>query len=714
LPRRTRRPSRSKAPPPALPTAERRLRLPASVGWLGALFAIKFAVLWQLKDHILLQPDAGLDTSVYLTLAERVAAGDIALGPGLYFVSPLYIYFAAVVLALTKSITAIRIVQIALGTVAVGLVWWTARQWASPRAAWLAAGLASLTGLFTFYEVLLLQAAIDSFLTSMALAALTAALTRWHTVWFAAAGIVFGIQTLNRPNVAVAAAGVIVLLIVIRRWRSASAMAAGLLIALVPVTIRNAAIAGDWSPVSSHGGLNFYIGNNPEADGTYVTIQGITPSIEGQHEDARRVAQEAVGRRLEDAEVSAYFYGRGTAWIRDEPAAAAALFARKLAYTFNSAHLSLNFSYPFYAHDAGTLLRVLFVGPWLLIPLGVVGLSWLAWTERSAPFAIWAAFVPLYAIAVALFFVSERYRLPLLVPLCVGGGAAVDSVVSGIAARRGRVTGVLMGGFVLAAIAANWPMGLDGAQAEERTRMAERSAFLNRLEEAEIWAAKAEQIHPTPGVLHFRVGRALLRRGHTDAALGHLRKSAEIDATQPEVDFALGQALLQSGRAAEAVPHLRRAYDTGVRADLSGFDLARALAASGDGLGALEVLQNVRPALADDADSWYALGQLAQQLGNLRLAARYYGEAARAAPRASDPREQLGLVLALLGDFEAAVRELELAVKLNPSDATARLNLAAGFAQLGRKDEARVQAREALRLDPGYLKARELLNALNK
>src|SRR6187549_1799553 len=90
------------------------------IGWLlAAVFALKLLVVWQLKDHPLLHPDAGLDTTAYVHLARRVVAGDLSLGPGLYFVSPLYIYFLATALAVTDSFTAVRILQAALGTVSV-------------------------------------------------------------------------------------------------------------------------------------------------------------------------------------------------------------------------------------------------------------------------------------------------------------------------------------------------------------------------------------------------------------------------------------------------------------------------------------------------------------------------------------------------------------------------------------------------------------------
>src|SRR5436190_20227372 len=37
--------------------------------FLAAVFALKLAVMLPLKDHVLTQPDAGLDTSAYVALA---------------------------------------------------------------------------------------------------------------------------------------------------------------------------------------------------------------------------------------------------------------------------------------------------------------------------------------------------------------------------------------------------------------------------------------------------------------------------------------------------------------------------------------------------------------------------------------------------------------------------------------------------------------------
>jgi tetratricopeptide (TPR) repeat protein len=734
--RRPRPASRDRAGIPARGAAAPRRRSPlAFVIFLAAVFAVKLVAVLQLEDHVLLQPDAGLDTTIYVTTAQRVLGGDLSLGPGLYFISPLYIYFLAAVLAVSQSFTAVRIVQIALGTAAVALIFATARIWFGTRAAWIAAGLAALTGLFTFYEVLLLQAALDPVLTAAALACVAVALRHGSQRWFVLAGLAFGIQALNRPNVLIAAAGVALTLALTRpqekvpgtfpekvpgtfSWGAALVLAAGVLIGLAPVTIRNLAVAGDWSPVSSHGGLNFYIGNNAEADGTYHSVPGITPSIEGQQHDAKRIAEQKIGRPLSDADVSAYFYGQGTDWIRTHPRDAARLFARKIAYTFNSAHLWLNFSLPFYAYDMNTVLRWSFVGPWLLIPLGLFGLALPflvpgTFSEKvPGTFLVWVAFVPFYALAVAMFFAAERYRLPLLVPFCAGAGAAIDWLIAAASARNLRRLTIGAAALVPLFIAANWRFGLDNGLAEERTRMAERLISLDRIDEATAWATRAEPLYAQPAVLHLRIGRRLLLAKQPARALPYLRKAEQQQPGQAEIGYALGQALLDTKHAKDAIPFLRRAYEAGVRTDLAGYDLVRAHAAVGNRPAALAVLQNVRPADPKDAASWHSLGQLALDLDAPRLAEPFFRQAVAAKPDSATSHGQLGIALAFTGRYDESIRALQEAVRLDPKSPAARLNLAVSLAEVGRTNEARALATEALSLDPNYERARQFLGAI--
>ena len=463
----------------------------------------------------------------------------------------------------------------------------------------MAAALAVLTGLFAFNEILVLQSALDPFLAACALYLVSrtqADEARWPLV---AAGALLGLLALNRPNALVYGAAVPAL-VAFASWprgaRAALGRAALVLLPLVVVVganaARNDAASGEAILISSHGGLNFYIGNNEKADGVYDRIEGVTPSITGQVRDATRLAEAAEGRRLSASEVSAYFFGRAWAWIAAHPGDAARLFVRKIALVLNRTDVPLNYSYAFYRIDEPTLLRALVVGPWLLVPLGLVGL-FLAARRAAFPESlvrspqsprnnwVWASFVPVYGLSVAAFFVSDRYRMPWLVPLSVSAAALIVWAFDRLRARRLAALVAPATAVALVALIAGWPSGLDNGLGSERTRKAVWLVEEGRHQDALRYVAAIAPVHSHPGVLHFRVGEALTAAGRYDAAIAQLMGARRIDGARPAIELTLGQAWLMDGRSGEAVSHLAAALDGGFRPEVSGPWLVRALAAAG-------------------------------------------------------------------------------------------------------------------------------------
>ena len=622
--------------------------------FLAIVFAAKLIVVWQLKDHPLLHPDAGLDTTAYAGLARRVAGGDLALGPGLYFVSPFYIYFLAAALAAFDSFTAVRVLQAALGTVAVACVFFNARAWFGPGAGWSAAVLAAATGIFTFYEALIIQSSIDAVLTAGALAALTAGLKgAWHLKWpgtvaWLSAGLLFGFGILNRPNMFFGALAVLLTAAAMRRWRPVALLAAGIAVAMSPVMVRNAVITGHPSLVSSHGGLNLYIGNHDGATGFYREVPGIRPLIEGQREDMRRVASTALGREATDAEASSYYTSLATAWMRQHPLDAAALFARKLFYVFNAQHVPLPHSYPFYAYDSGSVLRGFVVGAGVLIPLGLAGL--LTLTRGNRDLLIWAAFIPGYALGVAVFFVAERYRLPLLIALTIPAGALLHRTWEAASLRtesRWLVRSALL--CLALAIIVNWPLPfLDDGRWNEGLRLAQRLVISGDYAGAEAWVERLERNAPRPGRAHHAVAMQMIGRGQPERAVPHLRKSLE-----------------------------------------RGFVPAR-----------------------DDARVWLSAGRTATRSGGPAAAEPLFHHAAALAPRDAAARQQYGLNLLLLERFRDAERELGEAVRLDPANTDSLAHLAYAEVKLNRLPPAREHVAAALAIDPQHALARQLAGAL--
>jgi tetratricopeptide (TPR) repeat protein len=704
---------------------------------LGVAFALKLLVLIQLRDHPLLRPDSGLDTTAYVELARKVLDGNWGLGPGLYFVSPFYIYFMALVLGALGSFTALRVVQIALGTASIAFIFQMTREWFGEPAAWIAAVLAALTGLFTFYEVLIIQSSVDTFLTTAALYFLSRALlppkggsyrdgekkavaspappvaSAFRRNDLLMAGLIFGLQTLNRPNMLFAALGLAGMLLIVRRPPAALWLIAGLAAGIAPAAVRNAIVAHQFSLVSSHGGLNFYIGNNAGASGFYQFVPGVTPTITGQETDTRRIAERALGRSLTDAEVSSYFFDQAWQWMRRQPFAALTLFARKIGYAFHAQHIALPHSYPFYAVDERTALRFMVVGPWLLTPLGLVGLAIGLFRAQRAPYLVWAAFVPLYAAAVAVFFVAERYRLPLLPSLCAGAGSALAA--GWRAVRQKRVISLLQGvlAVVVLGVFANIPLNASDGRWVEGLRLAQRLMMQGRYAEADAWVARLDSGNPPhPGAGSAGVGAQLLALKDPARALPYLRRVYELNPADSRLGFALGQAELATGAARDAVQHLRTGFDGGVDLPDGGLDYAIALDTTGDSAAAAAAAARVHPSEPDDYEAWLRLGRVAMEAKAPRVAEPFFRHAAAMRPDAAAARQQYGLNLLVLGRCADAIRELGEAVRLDPRNVDSLSHLAYCEASLDQFDAARGHVRAALAIDPAEALSRKLASAL--
>ena len=691
------------------------IRAGRDVVWIvAAALALKAGVLLQLGSHPLLQPQGDLDTARYVDLARTLAAGGPLAVHEPFFLSPLYVYFLAVVISLGGTLLTARILQIVLGSAAVALVYLLARDRFGRRVGLLASALMLLTGFITFNEILILQSALDPVLVAAALFFVSRTQTtaaRWPHL---AAGISLGLFALNRPNSLVYGLAAVVLVgVAARRVRAAALVLLAMLAVLGANTLRNYLASGEPILISSHGGLNFYIGNNAEADGIYHPVPGVAPSMAGQVRDATRVAEAAEGRPLSRAQVSNYFYARAFEWIADNPMAALKLFGRKLVALLNRTDVPLNYSYAFYRRDESTLLRWLIVGPLLLVPLGIAGLFV---APRTLSIWTWASFVPIYALSVAAFFVADRYRMPLFIPLAVLSAWAIVWFSDAIRQRRFAQATLPIVLSALGATVAAWDLGLDDGLGGERARKAGWLIEQGSYEEARRYIADASEGLPNPGVFHFRVGRAYAAAGRYDDGVAELRRALAIDRGQPAIQLALGQALLLAGRPEDAADPLKRALEAGFRPEVTGPWFVRAVIASGRRADALQALSALSDAVVREAGPETALemGTLALDLQAPAAAERWLRGAAARSPGSGDAQEKLGVALLLQGRPTEALAPIEQACRLAPANASARLNLAVAYAQLARYDEARAAAREAVRLDPSEPRAVALLQKLSK
>ena len=160
----------------------------------------------------------------------------------------------------------------------------------------------------------------------------------------------FGAAALARPNLLLFVAALALWPLARRRAPRLAVAAFVLPVVLVvgAVTLRNKIVADEWVVISSQGGVNFFIGNNREAPGSFAAPRGTIGRPEALNETQTKAqAEAAVGRPLSPSEASRWWFKRGLRYLARNAGDAARLYGRKVSLLTNSYEVTLNADYNF-------------------------------------------------------------------------------------------------------------------------------------------------------------------------------------------------------------------------------------------------------------------------------------------------------------------------------------------------------------------------------
>ncbi|MBN1827014.1 MAG: glycosyltransferase family 39 protein [Candidatus Eisenbacteria bacterium] len=379
-----------------------------------------------------------VDARLFWEGARAILAG--AGGEAVYYKPPLIIWLLAAMARLfgAEGAGGARMAFLILSSLAAPMTALLVRP-ALGRGRAVAAGIfVALYAPAVFYGGELLPASVVLLLNLGALLLLARAEERGGALLYGAAGLLIGLSALARPTILLFP---LLLLVRYRRARrSAAALAAGVIVGILPATIHNA-VGGDFVLVSSNGGVNFYLGNHAGADGRSALAQQL-PNEPGEAERAARaIAEREAGGPLRPSRVSRYWLGEGLRWIAADPGGALALTLRRAYYLVNDAEISDNID-PAAVAETSLPLRILPFGFGILFALGLAGFGTLRRTRRGR-------LLLLYALAVLLpplfFFVVGRFRLPLLPVLAAAAAAGLFRFAGDLRAhRRGAAIGAAL------------------------------------------------------------------------------------------------------------------------------------------------------------------------------------------------------------------------------------------------------------------------------
>lgn len=358
-----------------------------------------------------------LDSEVYTRGAKAIASGDW-LGSEVFYGAPLYPYLLAVIYRfLSDEYLLVHLLQSGIGLLSLWLLYSIARRAFNRRTGLIAVVVALFYPTLIFYETKIMATTVSVFLSLLVILWLLKTRDNPTPKNWVIGGVLFGISVLTRP------AGLLFLFFIPvwiwigfsepikKRLIFISSLIFGLCLTVGPVTLRNYAVGKDFVLISSQGGITFYQGNNPKARGLYVSLSEFSGSPLTQGQEEKELAQKDLGRPLKRSEVTKYWLGKGVRFILKHPLRYVKLEFLKLYRFLNNFEYSGEYNI-LLEKDYIKVLHLLFVPYAVIISFGVWGLiiSRRKWRELS----LFYFFIAANLLVMLLFFVSSRYRLPIV------------------------------------------------------------------------------------------------------------------------------------------------------------------------------------------------------------------------------------------------------------------------------------------------------------
>ncbi|MHB8835362.1 MAG: glycosyltransferase family 39 protein [Candidatus Methylomirabilia bacterium] len=497
--------------------------LPLPAGFWLALAVGLMLRIWYLSD-LVAQPWFGYPLVDALTF-DRTALGFLRDGfPGAFSRPPLYPLFLAVVYRMSgHSSAAVVWIQFALGLAALAPAYRLGERWFGKKAALAGAWIGACYPLRIFFEGETLDVTLFTFLFLAATWSLWQALERGEMARVFFAGLLYGAAALTRPNILIAlpfiAAGAAVAFRA--GWRRVPALAAlgalGVVLAIAPAAVHNWRAAGALIPVAANGGVNFFLGNERGATG----LTPVPPGLRWEQTMVRpfRDGQFSLSRQ------DRWWYARAAEEIRTAPGHWLRLLGVKTALFLNAAESSNNKALE---HFTAISFPVRHYRWWfgVLLCLAVAGLA----TRSRGATVSFVSVIAGFGVSVVLFFVSERYRLPIVPLLAPAAAAGAREMLAATRSHRFvRASG-------LAALCAAAGLGV----------------FPDWL------GAGRERINAD-----FQMGQVYLMRNEPQRAITVLERARAADASDPDVLNSLGAARLKLGDLSGADAAYRQALALG-------------------------------------------------------------------------------------------------------------------------------------------------------
>lgn len=606
-------------------------------------FMIRMGYILEIRDEPHTYAPA-VDAGFHDLWAKRVAAGDPGDRP--FFRAPLYPWLLGITYkAFGDSPFPPRILQALMSTLTVWLLWCIGRRLFGSTAGWISAITFTVFGLAIFFAGELLITTFIVFLDTVILWLViknyrTGRWWQWGII-----GLVIGLSAIARPSILIFLP---VLLIAI--WAAGKQVSArikvvntvsvflGLVIPIMPVTLTNRIGGGEWVLIATQGGINFYIGNNPEATGAHSILPEFGETWELS--DAWNLAMQETGQSLTSTQLSNFYYKKALRWILHHPLDWLKLTARKTHLFIQQFEISNNRNIYFFSNRSIILKFLMLIGFGVVAPIGILGMIFNYRHSGESRIIIW--FIISYSMGVILFFITSRFRMPVVPGLIVLGSVVPIQIYRWLRDKKYRmVISASIGGVILYAVCWWNPYGFTKKpDAQVYFSLGNAYLKLQRYSEARDTYRTALLLDPTYEWVHLNIGVSHLRQGNIAGAAKEYRMELELYPESVTAMNNLGALAHGRGDYQEAIDWFRRA---------------------------LAIKPYYNDAKVNLAETLFQQGYVLAQDGKFSDARLLFEEAADLAPNRAIYRYNLAVMLAATGDSQAANQHWDIAHQIDPT-----------------------------------------------
>ncbi|MHC4457478.1 MAG: tetratricopeptide repeat protein [Planctomycetota bacterium] len=642
-----------------------------------ALF-IRFFYLYESRSNPTFEAPIS-DSITYHRLAKHLVEGRGMTND--FFWQPFfYPFFLTIVYYLWEtSIVLVKNIQVILGAFTCVLSYFLAKRLFGRQAGILTAVIVSLNGTLIFFEAELLASGWASFWSVvLILLFLKAKETKSLLVCFAV-GACGALSILTRPTFLLFFTAACLWLVITFYRVSKSkqflvlrgiVILSGFAVISVPVASQCYHVSKHFGILPSSGGLNVYIGNNPDSEETIIIRPGSDwgelTVMPGRH---------GMGKNFWVRQQ--YFYQEVRNYIFSQPLHFCKGIARKTLQFFCSREMPRNVDIYLFRRWSGLLSILLwkaggFGFPFgLLLPMAIIGLI-SRWRQVPMPVFLFLFF---YAVAIILVFISARYRVPMVpVASCLAavGICTIGRMLRLRQFKKLAVTTVCTIVIVLvSSFAGPFPEEQVNYEAELSYGLGYFASQGKQYERSIGHYQRAVELNPELDAAYNNLGLAQVKCGQIENAISNLEKALEIKPTYHKARMNLGLALMRQGKRNEALEHFK----------------------AGLKLAPWEVKVHNH------------LGMVLTELGKLDEANKHFKFYLRAKPKDIRGRFNFGLCLSRQGKYEQAIEQFSEILRLQPDHAGAHFKTADALLEQGRIEEALTEYSKTVQIEPNNSKA---------